>query len=277
MDQEERNAQRAELLRRLGAQVEQLTTSDEWLRWLDVASRLHDYSFGNQMLIMCQRPDATRIAGYRAWQQMGRQVRKGEKGIKIFAPMVVKRRDSEDQDNAVLLFRIVHVFALEQTDGEPLPEIEWPMLTMMPDVGLYGRLAAVCDASGVTLRSAAAGANAARGWYEPESRTITVVESLPAAQQCKTLLHELAHSLDPGCHELRNETPRAERELVAESASYIVAKRLGLDVDDVSTHYVASWGGQPNELERIAGRVLAVAAALETAISDAGRGVEVAA
>jgi hypothetical protein len=81
------------------------------------------------------------------------------------------------------------------------------------------------------------------------------------------MLHELAHSLDPGCHQERGNTTRAERELVAESAAYLAGKRLGLSMDDCSAFYVASWGGQPKDLERIAGRVLEVAGRLENGIS----------
>lgn len=124
MDQHERNAQGADLLRELGEQVEALTSSSKWRQWLDVAARLHEYSFGNQMLIASQRPDATKVAGYRTWQSLGRQVRKGERGIKIFAPMAVKDRDAKDDANSVrILFRVVHVFDIAQTDGEPLAEI----------------------------------------------------------------------------------------------------------------------------------------------------------
>jgi antirestriction protein ArdC len=276
MDQHERNAQRSELLRQLGEQVEALTSSSEWKRWLDVAARFHDYSFGNQMLIAAQRPDATKVAGYRTWQSLGRQVRKGERGIKIFAPMAVKDRDAEDDRASVkILFRVVHVFDIAQTDGDQLPEMEWPILATMPDAGLYDRMTAVCGALGLTVNFTGTSADGARGWYEPDIRRITIVDTYPIASQTRTLLHELAHSLDPGCHEHRGETTRAERELVAESAAYLAGKRLGLDMDECSTCYVASWGGQPKELERIAGRVLTVAATLEAAVAGETADAEV--
>jgi antirestriction protein ArdC len=266
MDQAERNAQRSELLRQLSEQVEQLTNSDEWRRWLDVAARFHDYSFGNQLLIAVQRPDATRVAGYKSWQSLGRQVRRGERGIKIFAPMVVKDRDTEDDEATRLLFRVVHVFALEQTDGEALPEVEWPILATISDDRLPEQLRRVAESLGLTVEATPDSVNGARGWYEPERKRITIVDSFPLASQARTMLHELAHSLDPGCHEHRADTTRAERELVAESAAYLVGRRLGLGMDDCSAFYVASWGGQPKALEAIAGRVLEVAARLENAV-----------
>jgi antirestriction protein ArdC len=267
MDQAERSAQRSDLLRQLGEQVEQLTDSYEWKRWLDVAARFHDYSFGNQILIAMQRPDASRVAGYKTWQSLGRQVRRGERGIKIFAPMVVQDRDSEDDEATRILFRVVHVFALEQTDGDPLPEVEWPVLATIPDDRLFDQLCHVADAQGLSVEATSQSVNGARGWYEPEKRSLTIVDGYPLASQTRTMLHELAHSLDPGCHERRAETSRAERELVAESAAYLVGKRLGLAMDDCSTFYLASWGGQPKELERIAGRVVEVAEDLERAVS----------
>jgi hypothetical protein len=198
MDQNQRNADRTAMLRKLGEQVEQLTESDEWRRWLDVASRFHTYSFGNQMLIMSQRPDATRVAGYRTWQSMGRQVRKGERGIRIFAPMVVKDRD--DEDGTIVLFKVVSAFAYEQTDGDPLPEMEWPILATMPDDRLYDQLVAVAESMKLTVSTTSTSTNGARGWYLPTSRTITLVDTFPLASQARTLLHELSHSLDPGCH-----------------------------------------------------------------------------
>jgi antirestriction protein ArdC len=278
MDQAERTAQRAELLQQLGRQVEQLTSSDAWRSWLDVAARFHDYSFNNQMLIAMQRPDATQVAGYRTWQGLGRQVRRGEKGIKILAPMVAADCDSDDEDAVRVLFKVVHVFALEQTDGEPLPVVEWPILATMPDERLFDELRAVAVSLGLKVETTRRSVNGARGWYEPAKRSVTIVDTYPLASQTRTLLHELAHSLDPGCHDLRGETTRQERELLAESAAYLAGKRLGLALDDCSTFYLASWGGQPKELERIAAKVLAVAERLQQAITaHAAPAVEVAA
>jgi hypothetical protein len=90
------------------------------------------------------------------------------------------------------------------------------------------------------------------------------VDTFPLASRARTLLHELSHALDPGCHEVQ--TSQAERELVAESSAYLVGQRLGLEMDDCSAFYLASWGGQPAELERIATKVLGVANRLESAV-----------
>jgi len=104
--------------------------SEALLSYLGTMARFHHYSFGNVLLIASARPDATRVAGYRTWQQLGRQVKQGEKGILIFAPMLLKKRADEaprqptnaEESERVLRFRVVYVFDVSQTEGEPLPE-----------------------------------------------------------------------------------------------------------------------------------------------------------
>lgn len=104
-------------------------SSDEWAALLRVAARFHNYSAHNQLLIFTHRPDATLVAGYRAWQRLGRQVRKGEKGIAILAPCV-QRTKVEDHDGGerelrrLRRFRVAYVFDVSQTDGEPLEDLE---------------------------------------------------------------------------------------------------------------------------------------------------------
>ena len=75
--------------------IKDLTSSERWTAWLESAAKFHHYSFGNQLLIALQRPDASRVAGFRAWQELGRQVLKGEHGIRILAPMLLTRKDAE--------------------------------------------------------------------------------------------------------------------------------------------------------------------------------------
>ena len=116
-------------LEELTAGVAELTSSDRWQHFLDVQARFHHYSFLNTLAILVQRPDATRVAGFHAWRQLGRHVRKGEKGIAILAPIVRRIRvQDEDGEEHVLVgapsaFRLVHVFDVAQTDGEELPSV----------------------------------------------------------------------------------------------------------------------------------------------------------
>jgi hypothetical protein len=102
--------------------------------------------------------------------------------------MVVKDRD--DEDRTVVLFKVVSVFAYEQTDGEPLPEMEWPILATMPDDRLHDQLAGVSESLGLRVSTTDTGTNGARGWYEPTAKTITLVDTLPPTSQARTLLHD---------------------------------------------------------------------------------------
>jgi hypothetical protein len=123
---EYRQAKRTEQREQVERATRALLSSDGWRAWAETRATFHEYSMGNCMLIAMQRPAATQVAGFKAWQQLGRQVRKGEHGIRIMAPMVVKQRDAAsetDGDSETrMLFRIVSVFDIAQTDGEPLPE-----------------------------------------------------------------------------------------------------------------------------------------------------------
>lgn len=119
---------KADVLQQLRDGITELTNSDAWQRYLDVQGRFHNYSWGNSLLISRQYPEATKVAGYRTWQQLGRQVRKGERAIMILAPIVYTQKTEDavepsTQSRVVRGFRSVPVFDIAQTDGEPLPEI----------------------------------------------------------------------------------------------------------------------------------------------------------
>src|SRR6202011_3061034 len=132
------------ILDRLTEGITQLTSTDRWQDWLAMQSRFHHYSFNNTLLIMTQRPDATRVAGFNAWRKLDRFVRKGEKGIWILAPMTYKVDAIEDHaDDATVKvlrgFKPVPVFDLAQTDGQELPEV-CSRLTGDDAGGVYGQL-----------------------------------------------------------------------------------------------------------------------------------------
>jgi len=255
----------AQLLSCLGEQVEALTKSESWQHWLDVASRFRTYSLHNQLLILAQRPAASRVAGYRAWQSMGRQVKRGETGIAILAPLFRRvDEDAIDEPQARLVgFRVVYVFDIAQTEGEPLPELMLPAVSLA-DAGLIEQLVQVAARQDVTVEWIDQGPADVRGWWDAVRRRITLVTSYLLESQTRTLLHELAHVLD----ESFTVGQRAERELVAESAAYLVGTRLGIDMGEASTVYVASWGGNTERIEALAQRTLDVAAVLEDAINE---------
>ena len=238
----------ADAHRRLVAAVELLTSGDEWRRFLETSRRFRSYSINNTLLIFAQRPDATRVAGYRAWRALGRQVRRGEQGIAILAPCTYRRTDAEEEADApsrVLRgFKVVHVFDISQTDGEPLPELPVTLLGGDEPDGLTHRLAALIRAEGYTftLGPLPAGHSGANGLTDYVARTVVVRDDLQPAQQAKTTAHELAHVLlhDPAAG------VRADRSVVeieAESVAYLVCGENGLSSDAYSFGYVAVWAG----------------------------------
>jgi antirestriction protein ArdC len=233
-------AERARQL--LEESVADLASSEGWTRYLESRSRFHSYSFGNVMLIGWQRPDASLVAGYRRWQELGRQVRKGEGGITILAPMVRKqdRGDGAEPDRVVTGFRAVSVFDVAQTDGEPVPEPPVRLLTGDGPEGLEVALTAHADAEGLDVVTGPM-AGAANGDIDRASHTITVGDHLEPAARCKTLAHELGHWHDLGPGAVVSD--RAGAEIVAESVAFVVGQAAGFDTSDYSAGYVLTWAG----------------------------------
>jgi hypothetical protein len=258
---------------RLVAGIEGLVGSDEWRAMLEVSARFHRYSFNNQLLIYLQCPEATRVAGYRAWQRLGRQVRKGSRGIQILAPCRkrVSLEVEDEQDDAgrvdVLTgFRVVHVFDVSQTDGDELAEVRPRRLTGEVDEQLIDALERRVVVEGFTLRRETMARSARNGYADFERRLVVLREGLSGAQSAKTLIHELAHVL------LHQDTDLLEREVAeveAENVAFVVSSVLGLDTSDYSFPYVARWSGGDAELvAATAERVIAAARDLLAAIAS---------
>lgn len=229
-----------EIIGKLTAGIEQLTSSERWQEWLAVQSRFHHYSFRNTLLIQLQCPEATRVAGFRAWQELGRQVRKGEKAIWILAPVTRKRGDDDADDDGsariLVAFKPACVFDISQTDGEPLPEVCSRLDGAAPD-GVYDHLIEVAHSIGYSVEEdyLPGGRNGDCDFVE---RHIRVEVTNAPAQQVKTLVHELAHAM---LHE--DAQDRALAELEAESVAFVVCAALGVETDDYSFGYVTRWAG----------------------------------
>jgi antirestriction protein ArdC len=237
----------------LAEQVEQLVTSEAWVRWLGTAARFHRYSFNNTMLILMQRPDATRVAGYRVWQEMGRQVRKGERSIRIFAPStrtVVDEADdgSEHKRRVVIGWRLVPVFDIAQTDGDDLPG--QPTLvgpSGQPDSHVQPAIAEQITSRGFTLVDGTLSAGVlGETNYHPDHRSVTIdYPDADEAGRIRVLLHELAHVM---LHDPHDDTAirdcQGTREVEADSVAYIVGTAIGLDMGTLSFGYLATWAGQ---------------------------------
>ncbi|HVV74618.1 MAG TPA: ArdC family protein [Mycobacteriales bacterium] len=255
-------------------QVERLTSSEAWKTTLQVAARFHSYSPNNVLLIAAQRPDATRVAGYRAWAQLGRQVRKGEHGIAILAP-VLRRADQEapactdgSQPRAsaeavttrrVLSgFRVTHVFDVAQTDGPDLPDLRPTLLDGASPLGLWSDLFDQVEVAGYGIDYADLGE--ANGRTDFTDHTVILHTGRSGAQLTKTLAHELGH-ITMHAPDVRPEgMTRDTAEIEAESVAYVVTAAHGLFADDYSVPYVTGWSN--GDVERIAAsatRVLATA------------------
>ncbi|MDE0803323.1 MAG: ArdC-like ssDNA-binding domain-containing protein [Acidimicrobiales bacterium] len=264
-----------ELLDQLHAGIEALTTTEAWTAWLDVARHLPSYSFNNLILLWSQNPNATHVAGYRAWKNLGRQVRRGETGLRILAPCTYKDTDEDTGEDRQVIrgFRSVAVFDISQTDGAPLPQA--PVITLTGEVPRLFRqqLSCLVRAEGFTFRIGPRppGHEAANGLTDWGTRTVIVRDDLTDAQAAKTTAHELAHVLlhGPDCR-----LNRGTREIEAESVAYLVCAAAGLDAAGYSFGYVAGWaGGDLEAIADTAGRVLDIARSITARLTPDAPGV----
>lgn len=256
------------LLDRLHQQVAELSSATDWERLLKVASRFHKYSATNVLLILCQRPDATQVAGYQAWKRLGRQVRKGEKGLAILAPIVVTREsEAAREERAVVGYRVTHVFDVSQTDGPELPSAPQAVLLDGDDPdGLAARFIRQIEERGFGLRFPDDWSLAANGYADFRDKVVAIRPGLSPAQRAKTLCHELGHLLlHDGTEYANGERERCEVE--AESLAYVVANALGLTTASYSIPYVTAWsGGDMALVLQTAERVVKAAATVLAAI-----------
>ena len=231
---------KASALETLRVGVRDLMTTDGWRRALAFRQQFHAYSFFNSSLILAQLPEARLMAGYRAWQKVGRQVQRGERGITILAPLL--RRDPNDPDRHVLTgFRNVKVFDISQTTGDaiPLTPRPQPLLDTPEDLqrlrGHDQRLIAWCANEGLTVTFDLQHPHAL-GAYRAHDRQITLRPGLSQLQAFKTLVHEIAHHL---LHQGPDRRDTAELE--AESTAFLVCHALGIDASSYSFAYLAGW------------------------------------
>lgn len=244
---------------RILAAVRQVIESGDWQAYLRFTQSFHNYSPLNRMLIFIQCEDATHVAGYRDWQGRGRQVRKGEKAIRILAPMVGKAKDDDGSiltDEAgeprrrVYGFREVSVFDVSQTDGDPLPENPAPYSRLTGDAQGWDALVSYVEANGGTVTTVPSGHMLAEGDTNTRTREIRIVEA-ERAHMVAVLAHECAHLT---LHMPDDDTRvyvehRGDMEVEAEAVAYIVCQRLGLDTGQTSTAYLAGWASSKTATE----------------------------
>ena len=259
-----REQQMYEITKQLEEGVKELFTSERYAEYLKTMSKFYNYSFNNTVLIALQRPEATLVAGYSAWQKnFHRQVKKGEKGIQIIAPSQRKEKElvekfdpgtnepilgpdgqpeTEVVEHVVSDFRVVRVFDISQTYGEPLPELAIPDLTgQVQNFPLF--LQAVKDLSPVPIRFGETEGEA-KGYYSNKKKEIVVKEDMSESQTIKTLIHEIAHAKLHDREVLEQtgeEKDQRTKEIEAESIAYTVCQYFGLDTSDYSFPYIAGW------------------------------------
>ncbi len=231
----------SDLLDKLMNGVSALSRSDKWSEYLDYQSRFRDYSFSNVLLIALQRPGATRVAGYKAWEKLGRRVSRGEKAIYIRAPILHRRALSDDagtesSELSVRGFRYVPVFDVAQTEGDAVPSVCENLSSSDPR-DAYDRLLVVASQLGYRVEYAELPGRT-NGDCSFDLRRIRIRTENSPAQHVKTLAHEIGHAM------LHEETrDRRLAELEAESIAYVVCAALGLDSGRYSFGYVTIWSG----------------------------------
>ena len=247
-----------EITDQLEAGIHDLFESERYQQWLTTMSRFHNYSLNNTMLIAMQKPEATLVAGYTAWQkQFGRQVQKGEKGIKILAPAPYKEMvemDKIDPDTRLPVldengdpvkeeqevtrpaYKVVSVFDVSQTDGKELPTIGVNELT--GDVERYEQFFEALKLSCPVPMEFENIQGGAKGYYHQTDKRIAIQEGMSQLQTVKTAIHEMAHQK---LHSMENDLTKNSKEVEAESVAYTVCQHFGIDTSDYSFGYIAGW------------------------------------
>ena len=262
----------------LASEVENLRSGEDWQRYLELQAKFHHYSPGNAVLIAVQHeqayqagtvddPNPGLVAGYRAWQALGRQVEAGQKGYVVLAPLRFSGRQATGADGAKRQLRrgeeprpgetveatsgirgwtTEHVWSVHQTSGRPLPEAPMPeLLAGQAPPGLAAFVTAMLAERGFRVEHDASareigGANGVTTWGE---HLVAVRTDMDEAAQAKTLVHELGHVLlhDPASP--GSNLSRSHKEVEAESVAFIVCQAHGMASDGYSFPYVAHWAG----------------------------------
>ena len=282
-----------ELTDKLERGLTELFNSDSYKNYLSTMSKFHNYSFNNTLLIAMQKPEASLVAGYKAWQKnFDRHVNKGEKAIRILAPAPYKIKEERDQVDPVTqeimldrdgnpqkeeveitipAFRAVSVFDVSQTDGKPIPELEAKEL--LSDVeGYQDMIHAVEAVSPVPIEMEEI-AGESKGYFDREARRIAVQENMSESQTLKTMIHEVAHSMLHNKEVEQDEQVRKDRntkEVEAESIAYTVCQHFGVDTSEYSFGYIAGWssGRDTKELKSAMDTIRRTASELITGIEE---------
>ena len=286
-----------EITEKLEEGLKELFESEKYKAYLSTMSKFHNYSFNNTLLIAMQKPEATLVAGYKAWQKnFERHVNKGEKAIRILAPAPYKIKEERDKLDPVTgemmfdengmpqkeqvevtipAFRAVSVFDVSQTDGKPIPELEAQELLSTVE-GYEDFVQALMNVAPVPIGFEDIPGDS-KGYFHTEEKRIAVQENMSESQTLKTMVHEVAHSMLHNKEINRDdlmEAPAKDRntkEVEAESVAYTVCQHFGIDTSDYSFGYIAGWGSGKDmkELKSSLGTIRKTASELITGIEGA--------
>jgi len=288
-----------EITDKLEEGLKELFESEKYKTYLTTMSKFHNYSFNNTLLIAMQKPEATLVAGYKAWQKnFERHVNKGEKAIRILAPASYKIKEERDKLDPVTgemmfdengmpqkeqvevtipAFRAVSVFDVSQTDGKPIPELEAQELLSTVE-GYEDFVQALMNVAPVPIGFEDIPGDS-KGYFHTEEKRIAVQENMSESQTLKTMVHEVAHSMLHNKEINRDdliEEPAKDRntkEVEAESVAYTVCQHFGIDTSDYSFGYIAGWssGKDMKELKSSLDTIRKTASELITGIEGALR------
>jgi len=239
--------------------------SEALAAYLKAIGRFHRYSLHNVLLIASQRPNASYVAGFRTWNELGRFVKKGEKGIMILAPIVRRKTDDqedcEETSHSIKGFSAAHVFDISQTDGQALPQTG--VVTGQPRE--YGeRLRQFASAQGISVEYSTEIAPA-RGMSS--GGRITLLPGQSGAEEFSTLAHELAHELLHRGHR-RASTSKRVRETEAEATAFVVCHAVGLETGSAASDYIQLWNGDVQVLTESLGYIRQAASQMLGALTD---------
>ena len=259
--------------------------SDTYKQYLTTMSKFHNYSPRNIQLILMQNPEASHVASFKKWKdEFERSVNKGEKSLRIFAPITLKRRDPKTNEplldengneQTFMSFKLVPVFDVSQTNGKELPKPVYELEGTYEDYGnLYKSAKEVSEANGVPL-SFSKDTKGSNGFYSVNNNEIVIKQGMSEQQTLKTIFHEMAHS-DLHNMEKLQETPlkRSTAELQAESVAFVVASHYGLDTSEYSFGYLATWTDDPNGLSDLEGQIKIVQKEADSLISRIDKTLE---
>ena len=282
-----------EITDKLETGLKNLFDSEQYRSYLNTMAKFHNYSFNNTLLIAMQKPDASLVAGFHKWKnELGRTVKKGEKAIKILAPVPYKKKVMmtkidpntnqpvfdkdgapviEEKEITVQAFKIASVFDVSQTEGRKIPTIGVHELTgSVEQYPVFFEAIKKISPVPVEFENIRSGA---RGYYHQVEKRIAIQFGMSEMQNLKTLIHEIAHAR---LHAIDKDNPpenppdRYTKEVQAESVAYTVCQHYGLDTSNYSFGYIAGWS-EGKELPELKASLETIRTASHELITDIDR------